>query len=360
VIVFAFPITPGVFTFYFVLRSLFMSCFGSLALLSKKTTILFAAIPLLALSGCATIQVHLGMKVYLAKTPVASIEVSQPKGPGIAPGQKSPLMVTVTEPDGKILTTEGAGHGKVMWRDLAVTATIVSVNKKGVITLPRDPRKSDGKLPHIDITVPSHAGVHADLDIPLRYDYAFVSNFSGSSGTSGTNGSDGTSGSSGSPGSTDPNNPSAGGNGGNGGDGTNGGDGGNGGDAPAVQVRVTLRAGTHPLLQALVSSPGHNRYYLVDPQGGSLTVRADGGAGGSGGKGGRGGQGGSGGIGTPSGSSGSNGSDGRDGSDGSMGRGGLITVTYDPQVQPYLASIRLSSQNGPKAVFQQQPVAPLW
>jgi hypothetical protein len=43
-----------------------------------------------------------------------------------------------------------------------------------------------------------------------------------------------------------------------------------------------------------------------------------------------------------------------------MGRGGLITVTYDPQVQPYLASIRLSSQNGPKAVFQQQPVAPLW
>ena len=32
------------------------------------------------LSGCASIQVHLGMKVYLAKAPVSSIEISQPKG----------------------------------------------------------------------------------------------------------------------------------------------------------------------------------------------------------------------------------------------------------------------------------------
>ena len=42
----------------------------------------------LVLSGCAPIKVRLGWKVYLEKTPIASIEASLPKGPGIAPGQK--------------------------------------------------------------------------------------------------------------------------------------------------------------------------------------------------------------------------------------------------------------------------------
>jgi uncharacterized membrane protein YgcG len=319
-----------------------------------------SAASVLALSGCAAVQVKLGMKVYLAKTPIASIEVTQPKGPGIGPGQNSPLMVEVTQPDGKILQTEGAGKGKVMWQDLVVTPTVVTVNKKGVLTLPKDPRKSQGQLPHVTITVPSHPDLRAELDIPLRYDYSFVSNFSGSSGSSGMNGTDGSSGTSGSSGSMDPNNPSAGGNGTNGGDGSNGQDGGSGGDAPPVQVQVTLMPGSHPLLQASVLAAGHKRLYLVDPQGGSLTVKADGGSGGSGGKGGRGGQGGSGGMGSPNGNSGSNGSDGRSGSDGPAGRGGLITVTYDPQVKSYLAAIHLSSQNGPKTVMQEVPVAPLW
>ena len=315
---------------------------------------------LLGMSGCAAVQVKLGMKVYLAKTPVTSIEASQPKGPGIGPGQKSPLVVAVTQPDGKVLLTEGAGKGKVMWQDLVVTPTILAVNKKGVITLPKDPRKSDGKMPTVAITVPSHPDIHTELEIPLRYDYAFVSNFSGASGSDGMSGQDGSAGMSGSDGSMDPNNPSAGGDGTNGGDGSDGQDGGNGGDAPPVQVTVTLRPGSHPLLQASVVAAGHHRFYLVDPQGGSLTVKADGGPGGSGGKGGRGGQGGSGGMGSPSGNSGSNGLDGHDGSDGSPGKGGKITMTYDPQVKPYLAQIHLSSKYGPKPLLQEAPVAPLW
>jgi len=316
---------------------------------------------LLALSGCTPIKVKLGMKVYLAKTPVASIAASLPKGPGLAPGEKSPLVVVVTETDGKILQTEGAGKGKVLWKDLQVTATVATVNQKGVVSLPKDPRISDGKWAHVTITVPSHPDVHAaDLDIPIRYNYAFISNFSGGPGSSGMNGSDGMAGSSGSSGSTDPNNPSPGGNGGNGTNGSDGGDGGPGGDAPPVQVRIALRAGSHPLLQVGVSALGHQKLYLVDPQGGSLTVKADGGPGGSGGRGGRGGQGGSGGMGSPSGSSGSSGSDGRNGFDGSPGRGGSITVTYDPQVKPLLATIRLSNLGGPKPVFNEAPVAPLW
>ena len=326
----------------------------------KRLPVCMTLVSALALSGCAAVQVKLGMKVYLAKTPVASIEASQPKGPGIAPGQKSPLVVVVTEPDGKVLQTEGAGHGKVLWKDLKVTASVVTANQKGVLSLAKDPRISDGKLPHVTITVPSHPDLRAELDIPLHYDYAFVSNFSGSAGSSGMNGSDGMNGASGSSGSMDPNNPSPGGNGGNGTDGSNGGDGGSGGNAPPVKVQVTLRSGSHPLLQASVSAAGHQRLYLVDPQGGSLTVKADGDSGGSGGRGGRGGQGGSGGMGTPSGSSGSNGSDGRSGFDGSPGRGGSITVTYDPLVKPFLGTIHLSNQNGPPPVFKEEPVAALW
>ena len=316
-------------------------------------------VALFLLGGCAAVKVKLGMKVYLAKTPVASIAISLPKGPGIAPGEKSPLVVVVTEPDGKLLQTEGQGKGKVMWKDLTVTASVATV-KKGVLTLPHDPRISDGKLVHVAVTVPSHPDVHADLDIPVRYNYAFTSNFDGSPGSSGMNGSDGTNGAGGSTGSTDPNNPSPGGNGGNGTDGSNGQDGGPGGDAPPVQVRVTLKSEGRPLLQVSVSAAGKVKLYLVDPQGGSLTVKADGGSGGSGGRGGRGGQGGSGGIGTPSGSTGSNGLDGRNGFDGSPGRGGSITVTYDPQVKPFLAVIHMSNIFGPKPVFIEQPVAPLW
>ena len=276
-------------------------------------------------------QVGLGMKVYLDKTPIVSMQAKLPGGPGIAPGEKSPLVVALTGPDGKVLVTEGEGGGKVLWKDLKITASIVDANPKGIVSLPRDPRTSEGKVPHITITVPSHPDLRAELDIPVRYDYKFVANFSGSAGSSGMSGSDGSNGTSGSSGSMDPNNPSAGGNGSNGGNGSDGQDGGRGGDAPPVQVRVALRPGSHPLLQVSVAAAGRQMLYLVDPQGGSLTVKADGGSGGSGGRGGRGGQGGSGGMGTPSGSSGNNGSDGRSGWDGPPGKGGSITVTYDPQ-----------------------------
>ncbi len=346
-----------------------MSKFGSLAFAKgcasvpqKTNWAACLAFPplLLALSGCASVQVHLGMKVYLDKTPVASMKISLPKGPAIGPGEKLPLVVVVTEPDGKVLQTEGAGGGKVMWKDLKITATIVTANQKGIVSLPRDPRVSDGKVPHVTITVPSHPDIRADLDIPVRYDEKYTANFSGSPGSSGMNGMDGMNGASGSMGSMDPNNPSPGGNGGNGTDGSNGEDGGPGGNAPPVQVRVAFRSGDHPLLQVSVTAAGHQKLYLVDPHGGSLMVSADGGAGGSGGRGGRGGQGGSGGMGSPSGSSGSNGSDGRSGSDGPPGVGGSITVTYDPQAKPFLAVIRLSNRGGPPPVFTEEPVAPLW
>ncbi|HEY6372797.1 MAG TPA: hypothetical protein VIX37_19630 [Candidatus Sulfotelmatobacter sp.] len=238
----------------------------------------------MSLTGCASLQVKMGWKVYLDRTPVVSMQASVPKGPGIGPGQKSPLVVWFTGPNGKVFVTEGEGQGKVMWKDLNVAATVVTANQKGIVSLPKDPRISDGKVPHVTITVPSHPDLRAELDIPVRYDENYVSNLSGSKGSDGTNGLDGMDGTSGSMGSMDPNRPSPGGDGTNGSDGSNGGDGGAGGDAPPLQIRVAFRAGSHPLLQVAVSAAGRQKLYLVDPQGGSLTVKADGGSGGSGGR----------------------------------------------------------------------------
>jgi hypothetical protein len=235
-------------------------------------------------------KLKLGWRVDLTKIPVASIQASMPKGSSIAPGEKSPLVVTVTTSDGKVLKTEGEGQGKVMWRDLNVQATVVTVNNKGVLKLPADPRLSDGKIGHVIVTVPSHPGIQSELDITPRYDRSYTAKFSGNSGMSGTNGIDGTSGTSGMMGSLDPNNPSPGGDGSDGGNGTDGQDGGPGGDGPPVKVRVTLKSGTHPLLQVGVTAVGRERFYLIDPQGGSLSVSSEGGRGGSGGKGGRGGR----------------------------------------------------------------------
>jgi hypothetical protein len=52
---------------------------------------------LLLLGGCTAVKVKLGMKVYLESIPITSIEASLPKAPGIAPGEKFPLVVIVTE-----------------------------------------------------------------------------------------------------------------------------------------------------------------------------------------------------------------------------------------------------------------------
>jgi hypothetical protein len=326
-----------------------------------RSCVAFLILPcLLAQAGCSSMKVKMGWRVDLNKTPVSSIQASLPKGPAIAPGERSPLVVTLTEPNGQVLFTEGQGAGKVMWKELQVTATTVLADEKGNLSFPEDPRASYGKVGHVTVTVPSQPNLHAELEVPVRYDYAYISDFSGRHGMDGMNGSDGLNGISGTSGSMDPNNPSPGGDGSNGTNGEDGKDGDPGGSAPAVDIRLALEPGAHPLLQVSVSAPGHRRLYLVDPQGGSLTVKADGGPGGSGGRGGRGGRGGSGGMGTPSGRDGSNGLDGRNGFDGPQGKGGLITVTYDPRVRPSLSVLHLSSRNGPAPLYKEAPVSPIW
>ena len=107
------------------------------------------------------------------------------------------------------------------------------------------------------------------------------------------------------------------------------------------------------------------RYYLIDPNSGSLSVDANGGAGGRAGSGDRGGRGGNGGSGFPNGFSGNSGLDGTDGRPGQPGQAGTITVAVDPAAQPDLSVLRLSNRHGngsagPTQQIQVEPVATLW
>src|SRR5215469_14397156 len=57
---------------------------------------------LLPLGGCASMQVRMGLKVPLDKTPITSMTAKLRDSSGIAPGQKSQIMITMTEPGGKV------------------------------------------------------------------------------------------------------------------------------------------------------------------------------------------------------------------------------------------------------------------
>jgi hypothetical protein len=317
---------------------------------------------LVTLNACSSMKVKLGMRIDLTQVPVSSMTVKLANGPAMAPGQKSGLIATLTKPDGTTLVTEGKGGGKVMWKDLQVAPQVVTANNKGTVQLSSDPRVSDGKTGSVVVTIPSQPNVKAaDLDIPFRYNVAFAAKFAGASGMNGTDGMDGTDGTDGSMGSMDPNSPSPGGDGGNGTDGTNGSDGGPGGDGPAVNVSMTMQPGSAtPLVQLYVASGKTQKYFLVDPNGGSLTVTSSGGSGGQGGRGGRGGRGGQGGTGTPDGSNGMSGSDGLAGQNGPDGRGGSITVACDPSAKQYLSVLKLMNPGGPKPSIDSVTVAPLW
>jgi hypothetical protein len=117
-------------------------------LMSRRCVASLVAAFLLALTGCTPVKVRLGWKVYLDKIPISSIEASLPKGPGIAPGEKSPLMVVITQPDGKVLEAEGVGHGKVLWKDLQVTASVVTANEKGILSLGSEDQRREGGTCH--------------------------------------------------------------------------------------------------------------------------------------------------------------------------------------------------------------------
>jgi hypothetical protein len=267
-------------------------------------------------------------------------------------------VIVATTTDGKELVTVGPGHGKVVFDSFTFESTVVQVSTKGVVSLSADPRVSEGKLPHIRITAIGHPDVVADLDVPVRYDFDFKADFSGKAGTNGADGWPGTGGSDG----VDYTGKTS---GGPGGDGSRGYDGKNGGDGEAgktVHVWLTLKTGPHPFLQARVASDTDEKLFLIDPNGGSLEVDANGGAGGAGGEGGAGGKGGAAGQGYIAGADGPPGNPGRPGRGGAAG---TIVVSVDPQAKPFLDKLRLSNHDGNGGTgdapeIRVEPVSAIW
>jgi hypothetical protein len=330
-----------------------------------RCTIAVGLAALALLGGCTSIELGLGLRTRLDKLAVTSVSASLLPARGLVPGTSAALVIVATTADGKRLSSAGAGKGTVLIDSFVFDTRIATVDKKGLVSLPADPRLSEHDVPHVHITVVGHPDIVADLDIPVRYDANFDAAFSGAPGRSGMSGFDGLAGTDGAPGSLDPNNPSAGGNGSDGGAGSDGFPGSDGQPGPDVHVWLTLTQGTRPLLQARVAGAGREQFFLVDPAAGSLTVEANGGSGGRGGPGGSGGRGGSGGIGSPNGSSGRNGSDGMSGANGRDGAPGTIVVSVDPSASAYLDRIHLSNRGGsgaagPAPQIQVEPVAPLW
>jgi hypothetical protein len=348
--------------------------------MERQVCITAALICLLgSLVGCSALAERTGLRVRLDKVPVTAVSASlinkrdSSHVSALGPGQSAPLVITAVTQDGKQLATVGAGRGKVAFDNYKIEATVVQVSKSGIVSLPSDPRLSDGQTAHLRIVPSAHPDIVADLYIPARYDIPFAANFSGSDGFNGTDGLpglDGSSGFDGTPGIPDPmsgavGTPGPGGNGsdgGNGGDGSDGQDGAPGGD---VSVWIHLQAGERPLLQVKVAGGGRQLLYLVDPNGGSLKITTNGGSGGRGGTGGRGGRGGRGGNGSPSGFDGHDGLPGRDGHPGRDGAAGTIAMSVDPAAEPFLSCISWSNHNGgvgsgspPK--INVGPVAALW
>jgi len=340
------------------------------------------AIVLLAMlfcAGCSDLAVLLGLRTRLDKLPVTSISASLvAKGSSqpvtaLAPGHAARLVVVANTADGKQLVTAGAGHGKVLLDSFLFTPSLVQIDSHGKVSMPADPRISEGKIATLHIDTVGHPDVVADLSVAVRYDVPFLADFSGAPGSRGFDGTDGHDGSPGSDAIPSPPDPTTGlpgpeGPGGRGGDGGNGGDGSNGGNgAPGAAVHVWLRleSASSPLLQAKVSGGGRDLYYLIDPTGGTLKVTADGGAGGAGGSGGRAGSGGAGGAGSPPGANGLDGRPGFDGLPGNPGAAGTITVSIDPSAQPYQHLLAFSNQSGsgqpgPAPTIVIEPVPALW
>ena len=321
-----------------------------------------------ALSGCETLMVATGMRMRLDDIPLQSITASLDGASALAPGANARLSVVATATDGRTLATVGTGDGKVLLDSYVFDGSLVTVDADGNVSLPADPRPTEGRTPHVRIHAAGQATPVADLDIPIRYDIPYSATYAGRNGLDGLPGHDGMDGMDGLAGSNDPNNPSAGGNGGNGSDGGNGGDGDDGSDGPAVHVTIALAPGsadTHPLLRVRVTESRADRYFIVDPAGGSLTLAVQGGAGGSGGAGGRGGRAGSGGPGQPSGMSGFAGQAGWSGHDGRGGGAGSVGVAVDPAASRYLDRFHFSNRDGrggtgPAPVVTVGPVPAPW
>jgi hypothetical protein len=285
----------------------------------------FTVVAVLAGSGASPSFASQSLK----KEAVKEIRV-QLMEPGICPGGEIKFSVTAVLANGTEAVTKGVGKGKVGWDNNYRVTFDGGKTDDDKIKMNADPRITWSGPPALRITAIDHTDITWNGTVPVRYDCAESADVSGHSGSSGSRGSDGSNGS------------RAGDSGDNGRDGGNG-DFGEHGPRVEVYVTTTKGAGAETLVQAAVESHGERRYFAIQPNGGSLTVHANGGKGGDGGAGGDGGRGGKGSGGEREGRGG-DGAVGGCGGDG--GDGGDVVLHLDPKARAYRDLINVRNEGG--------------
>lgn len=259
----------------------------------------------------------------------------------VCPGVPQAIEVELTLENGRTKHTRGSGRDHVAWRELKILFDGNPQDGTG-FTLYADPRRSLNGPMELRVELADRPEVAQTLSVVPRYDCAFTADFSGFQGAWGVGGaSDGRDGRDGDEAERrdDGSWAGAGQDGRSGTDGSPGATGGQGG--PGGQARVFVQrveVGEQTLVQVLIEGEvlrddawqARTRRFLIDPDGGSLTVDVRGGAGGRGEEGGQGGEGGDGGDGDPPGGIGAGADGGRGGDGGDGGPGGNAEFYVDP------------------------------
>jgi hypothetical protein len=270
-----------------------------------------------------------------------SISIQQKETPNIALGQEIEIGIVAKNAKDKEFKTPGfldPGTFKTVQWDQFKIEVEGGTFADGKVTVNSNPASIKNHEVKIKASTIKNAEIKSELVLKLNYKGNVVADFSGTPGKQGQMGQSGIRGNNGSGSS----NCSAGTNGGQGG---NGGNGGTGQDIEAFVKMKFDEVLKKDMLQVLVKSKttGKEQVYIVDPDGGKITVSADGGKGGAGGSGGYGGPGGS----DTYKKVGANGGDGGNGGNGGIGgNGGTITAYIDPSAEKLVGTVVIFSNEG--------------
>jgi hypothetical protein len=297
-----------------------------------------------------------GKESSLQDKKVSSIKMVAEDNPTLAPGASFKIGITATLDDGSTMMTQGLSEGKVKWGNYIVNIT-GGTFYDGSVRIGDDPRKIKDYKVIVTAKLFSDSSKIETLEFILNFKANYTADFSGQSGQDAPWGSKGQTGATGSSDSK-----GNGGNGQKGQTGENGRKGGNGMNGEAVDVYVSAFTDANGKIMLKVYAKSRNSskegFYIVNPDGGSITIYARGGRGGQGGHGGDGGGGGYGGNGHSrngdsgdtfygTGGTGGDGGDGGNGGDGGDGgNGGSITIFVDPSANAYVSVIKFDTSGG--------------